>query len=143
MFSRSRLLQAGVPVENVEDFRLRVNGLPNLQLLEGQINVEKQATLPLAWARKKYGDGLNQYLLTQELTDLQESITEFLAFYESRKIRLAIRLRDVLGVAPPPINSISIQLDTLARKTWLLLVFGDRRRYAGASFGSWPSLPRA
>jgi hypothetical protein len=62
MFSRSRLLQAGVPVEDVEDFRLRVNGLPNLQLLEGQTNVEKQAMLPLAWARMKYGDGLSQYL---------------------------------------------------------------------------------
>lgn len=131
MFAKTQLLQAGVPAEAVEDFRLRVNGLPNLQLLEGRVNIEKQASLPLTWARKKYGDGLDQYLLTQELIDLPESIADFLVFYEGRKTRLATRLRGILGVPPQAATVISLPFDKHARKAWLLLVFGGRRRYAG------------
>jgi hypothetical protein len=76
-FSRTQLVKAGVAPEKIEDFRIRVNGLPNLQLLEGVINVEKQATLPMVWANKKYGAALGQYLLTQDLVGLPESLYRF------------------------------------------------------------------
>ncbi len=75
-FHKRRLLAAGVPVERIDEFQLKVNALPNLQLLEGPINVEKQDILPLAWAQQKYGDQVDAYLLSQELRGLPEELPD-------------------------------------------------------------------
>jgi hypothetical protein len=96
LFKRRNLLDAGVPPEEVEKFRSRMNGLPNLQLLEGTTNVEKQQAPPLAWASTKYGQALNQYLLSQELLALTPELQDFLGFYNERRERLRERLREAL-----------------------------------------------
>ncbi len=101
LFKRTTLLNAGVPADRIEEFVQLVNGLPNLQLLEGQTNVEKQATLPLTWAEKKYPskDNLEHYLAVHDLIGLPASLLEFVAFYEARKGQLASTLGQALGVA--------------------------------------------
>jgi Protein of unknown function DUF262 len=98
LFKRRSLLDAGVPPEEVDEFRSRMNGLPNLQLLEGTTNVEKQQAPPLAWASAKYGQALNQYLLSQELLALTPELRDFLGFYKERKERLRERLREALSL---------------------------------------------
>ena len=45
-FSRKKLLKAGVAEDEVEGLERRANELPNLQLLEGAANTEKQAAMP-------------------------------------------------------------------------------------------------
>lgn len=77
-----------------------MDGLANLQLLEGATNVEKQAHLPLEWAEQKYGTHVETYLLTQELDGLPATIDGFPGFYEARRKRLEIRLRSQLNARP-------------------------------------------
>jgi len=89
LFKRKSLSIAGVPTLEQDDYIDLINGLPNLQLLEGPINVNKHATTPLKWARAHYGANLNHYLLGQELIGLPEDILGFPTFYQDRKERLA------------------------------------------------------
>jgi len=98
LFKRKSLSIAGVPTLEQDDYIDLINGLPNLQLLEGPINVNKHATTPLKWARAHYGANLNHYLLGQELIGLPEDILGFPTFYQDRKERLASVLADRLGV---------------------------------------------
>ena len=49
-FTRKRLLGAGVAEAEVNGYMDKVNRLPNLQLLEGPVNIAKLAALPAAWA---------------------------------------------------------------------------------------------
>jgi len=53
-FTSSRLLAAGVPEPDVEAFMVRFNLLPNLQLIEGPVNVAKQDKYPAAWMVEHY-----------------------------------------------------------------------------------------
>lgn len=98
LFAKRKLIAAGIPADQVDEFQEKVNGLPNLQLLEGTINVEKQNVLPLEWARGKYGDGLDTYLVSQDLVGIPESLNDFLAFYGTRRTRLANALRQRLRI---------------------------------------------
>lgn len=95
-FTRRRLGEAGIPPHKIEDYFQKVENLPNLQLLEGPINTEKLAQMPLEWARNRYGSDLDNYLLAHDLQGLPESQDDFLTFYESRKTRLAKRLSELL-----------------------------------------------
>jgi hypothetical protein len=100
-FTRRRLENAGVPSEQVDDFLWRVNGFANLQLLEGPVNVSKQAVLPAEWARSHFADedAVGLYLAGHDLHGLPEDITAFVEFYETRRQRIVDRLRERLGVA--------------------------------------------
>lgn len=97
-FHRKTLVTAGVPAGDVEVYQAKVNGLPNLQLLEGPINVEKQDLLPLEWAEQKFGAQVDSYLVSQDLVGLPNKITGFPDFYAARRERLAKTLRERLGV---------------------------------------------
>jgi hypothetical protein len=100
-FTRTKLLKAGVPAEDVEAFMTKANGLPNLQLLQGTVNIEKQAVLPAEWL---FGPQFTseaartQYVSDNDLIDIPKDITGFGEFYETRRRRLETRLSDALGV---------------------------------------------
>lgn len=104
-FTRKRLAAAGIPSDRIEDYFQKVENLPNLQLLEGPINSEKLAQMPLEWARNRYGSDLDHYLLTHDLQGLSESLDDFLTFYETRKARLAKRLSEILVGQGPATSS--------------------------------------
>ena len=100
-FKRASLLKAGVAADKVEEFRNKVDGLANLQLLPGGPNAEKSAALPSEWLKGPHfiSDAVRQqYVLDNDLLNLPESITSFLDFYEGRRVELEKRLRQVLGV---------------------------------------------
>jgi hypothetical protein len=96
-FTRKRLAESGIPESKIDEYMQRVEGLPNLQLLEGPINVEKQAQMPMEWARARFGDDLNQYLLAHDLQGLPESLDDFLDFWDQRKQKFAAKLATLLG----------------------------------------------
>ncbi len=99
-FTRSRLLSAGVSPDLIDEYLDKVNRLPNLQLLSGIQNIEKQAKLPAEWLA-----GVNfpsqesrlQYGLDNDI-DIVGDLADFLDFYTVRRDRMAQRLRIVLGL---------------------------------------------
>lgn len=99
-FTKTRLLKAGVPEEDVETFIEHANLLPNLQLLPGAANTQKQAVLPLEWWSKAESDeeARNALFAAHHMHDLPADITGFMDFYVARRGRMLKRLRDALGV---------------------------------------------
>ena len=98
LFTKKNLRDAGLDNEQVEDYRTRVNLLPNLQLLEGSENQSKQAVLPHIWVADAITDAQHrqEYLDRHDLRDLGTSLTDFGAFYDARRAGLMARLEDLL-----------------------------------------------
>ena len=99
-FTSSQLRNAGVAEELIEEYQQKVNGLPNLQLLEGSANIGKSDKMPMDWVKEHYpdNDARERYLASHDLHDLPDSITDFLTFYEARRQRIAASLLNLLGV---------------------------------------------
>ena len=89
-FSNRKLRKEGVAEDDIEEFRQRVNLLPNLQLLDGNENQEKQAQLPRDWINSRYSAATEKdaYVERHLLGEIPESITEFAEFYKARKQKL-------------------------------------------------------
>ena len=98
-FTDRRLKDAGVAEEKVPCFRERKDGLANLQLLQGAVNTEKNATMPAEWLSRTYIDDTSRraYQELHLLGDVPESITEFVTFYDARRERLKGRIKELLG----------------------------------------------
>lgn len=99
-FTAARLRRAGVKEGLIDEFRAKVNGLPNLQLLEGPVNTQKSDRLPKEWVRSHYPDerARDMYVTCHDMHDLPEEIAGFLDFYEARRGRIATRVRELIGV---------------------------------------------
>jgi hypothetical protein len=104
LFTKKRLLEAGVSTDQVDEFRSRVDGLANLQLLEGPVNVQKQDMLPLNWAQEQYPDDAARvgYLAMHDMHDLPANLGSFSDFYEARRKRMIRRLGKLLGTEDEP-----------------------------------------
>ena len=97
LFTRRRLQSAGIAEDQVDGYLARFNGLPNLQLLEGPVNVQKQAALPLDWATAAFPTEVERtaYLAFHDLQPLP-GLDGFVDFYERRRELMAERLRALL-----------------------------------------------
>jgi hypothetical protein len=73
--------------------------LPNLQLLEGPVNVGKSDQLPAVWARATYREGYDQFLSRNDIPYLPEDAREFPAAFEARKSALRDRLSSLLALS--------------------------------------------
>ncbi len=101
LFTRKKLVAAGVPSDRVDDFLAAFNLLPNLQLLAGTANIEKQDALPAVWAAKAFPNGEKRatYFDENDLDELPLELVDFLSFYEQRKARVRSRLLKALGAS--------------------------------------------
>jgi hypothetical protein len=101
LFTRAKLTGAGFDGPATELAIDRVNRLPNLQLLEGSVNIAKRATLPLTWATGHYPSqqALGLYLAGHDLVGLPASVLDFPTFYETREGEIRDRLAKLLGVS--------------------------------------------
>ena len=108
-FTPKRLRDAGVAEHRIEMFRDAVDRLPNLQLLGGLANIEKQAMLPHEWLRTAYTDKDKRqtYIAENDLDEMPESVPEFMTFYERRKGRLRTRLMKALAVSEAAPSTVS------------------------------------
>jgi hypothetical protein len=99
-FTRKRLRDAGIDDAAIDDYRAACDLLPNLQLLGGVPNVEKQAKLPATWLAEAFASEAERhtYLSENDLQDLPLDLDDFLAFFEERKQRMRKRLSNILGV---------------------------------------------
>jgi hypothetical protein len=98
-FTRKKLAEAGVPADRIDDYLGAVNLLPNLQLLAGTVNIEKQDTLPAEWIINGFpnDDKRATYVADNDLDGLPLDIVEFMAFFDTRKQRIRQRLLNALG----------------------------------------------
>ena len=95
-FTDRRLRAAGVPDDKIEDFKQLRNGLANLQLLQGAENNEKRANMPAEWLSQSRCDP-EAYKDQHLLGEVPEEITEFDVFYNARRVRLKLKIKQFLG----------------------------------------------
>jgi hypothetical protein len=102
-FTKKRLVSAGVSGNLIEDFLEAYNLLPNLQLLAGTANIQKQDVLPGEWIETAFpsDEKRRTYLDENDLDGLPVDLQDFLKFYEGRKARIRDRLVKALGVTVP------------------------------------------
>ena len=101
LFKRRRLIADGIAETLVDDVIDAANRLPNLQLLEGAINQEKLATLPLAWLQQRETNSARRekYIYLHLLDGLPASLAGFTEFYARRREELRQRINVILGAA--------------------------------------------
>ncbi|WP_375386929.1 DUF262 domain-containing protein [uncultured Amnibacterium sp.] len=97
-FTEQRLRNAGIAADDVIAFRERFNSLPNLQLLGGTVNIEKQDKSPADWMQEAFvdTDQRRHYEHSNDLEGLPLDLAQFLSFYEQRRERMRTRLQQQL-----------------------------------------------
>ncbi len=98
-FSQIRLREAGIPDEQVDILCDCANRVGNLQLLDGAVNLEKQARLPAEWIETHYSDEEKRrhYRDLYLLGDIPTDLMGFLKFYEARRERLQDRVSELVN----------------------------------------------
>ena len=98
-FTTSRLRSAEFNDKEIEVLADCANRIGNLQLLEGAINLKKQATLPAQWIETHFSDeeARRHYCDLYYLGEIPRDITGFLEFYEARRERLQGRIAELVN----------------------------------------------
>ncbi|AXE38009.1 DUF262 domain-containing protein [Acidipropionibacterium virtanenii] len=98
-FTRKRLAAAGVPADQIDDYLNSVNLMPNLQLLAGTANIEKQDALPAQWIEAAFPTSEKRatYIAENDLDNLPLDLEGFPVFFAQRKQRIRTRLVTALG----------------------------------------------
>jgi hypothetical protein len=100
-FRRKRLVDVEVPEDRIDEVQALRDQLPNLQLLEGPINISKSDTMPLAWCEEQFKTGQRaSYLERHDLTGLPADMTGFEEFFATRAERMLGKFRKVLATEP-------------------------------------------
>lgn len=99
LFTARKLAEAGVDGELHDEYQDLRDRLPNLQLLEGSVNVSKQATLPARWVLDHQPDPVARagWLAAHDLSGLPDDLGGFLDFYDKRREAMLGRLQQLLG----------------------------------------------
>jgi hypothetical protein len=110
LFTRSKLSKAGIPADRLDRFIDAVDSLPNLQLLPGIPNIEKQAALPSDWLSGPHfptREKRQHYLEQNDLLGAPLELDRFLDFHAARRELMATRLRAVVGAETPGVAADS------------------------------------
>jgi len=104
LFRRGTVEKAGLEPSRLEEWVEMVNALPNLQLLEGTLNLEKQDQLPSEWLAYSHPETASrkQYEHLHALTALPDKLGGFPVFFDLRRQRLRETLVSLLGQAGGP-----------------------------------------
>jgi hypothetical protein len=99
LLSRSRLKQAGLDGESIDDIQSKLDQLPNLQLLEGPVNISKSDKPPADWAGSMFTtpETYQAYLDRNHIPSLPKDATGFDDFFNARRAALAERITAILG----------------------------------------------
>ena len=87
-FTRSKLFKVGITAESIDEYLDKVDALPNLQLLAGLPNIEKQAKLPAEWLDGPHFPTIEEratYISTNDLDNLPNDLSGFLEFCHQRR----------------------------------------------------------
>jgi len=99
-FTPRKLAAAGVERGEVDDLRWIADTIPNLQLLEGPMNIEKKAKTPADWLNEAFPskDGRRAYSDRHMLGEVPSQISDFEDFAEARSECFKERLTSLLKV---------------------------------------------
>jgi hypothetical protein len=99
-FTAKRLAEAGIPADDIEMYRNAVDCLPNLQLLGGVPNTEKQAKFPAQWLTDAFSseEQRDTYIRDNDLQSLPLDLSTFPDFFGQRRGRMRRRLVKLLGI---------------------------------------------
>lgn len=99
LVQKSKLRQLGMDWDSIDDLQSKRDELPNLQLLEGVVNITKSDTLPAAWAQSAFHtpEQHQAYLDRNQIPWLPASTDEFESFFEDRRKALAQLIRTTLA----------------------------------------------
>jgi hypothetical protein len=99
-FRRKRLVDARLSAERIGEVQEMRDRLPNLQLLEGPINVGKSDTMPAAWCKDQFTpERRSAYVDRHDLAGLPDGMVAFEKFFTTRGERMLSRLRKALGTS--------------------------------------------
>jgi hypothetical protein len=92
------LLKAGIPDTAVEFYLQNYNKIPNLQLLEGTVNISKGNRPFEEWLTQTYSDQVarEQFKERHYLTGLDLSLPNFQEFYEKQREILKTALQQLV-----------------------------------------------
>lgn len=98
-FTSSKLTKSGFSEEKQEEMQEWANTVANLQLLEGQLNKEKSASLPKAWLKEGFDNkkARDNYCDLHSLGEVPGDLGGFLDFANARYEVLFKRLSAELG----------------------------------------------
>lgn len=98
-FTPRRLQEAGIDENQIDVLIGCANRIGNLQLLDGAINLEKQATLPAEWIETQFPteEKRRHYCDLYLLGEIPRDLTKFLDFYEARQKRLQGRISELVN----------------------------------------------
>lgn len=99
LFSKTSLKSLDLSEDEAEKLKYMSNCLPNLQLLEGTINNEKRAKMPMEWYETLWPDAAARtaHLQAQGISFLVDDLSKFSLFYDDRKKTLRSRISMVLN----------------------------------------------
>ncbi|MBF0336742.1 MAG: DUF262 domain-containing protein [Nitrospirae bacterium] len=99
-FTRTKLRRRGIRDNDTELYIEHVNTLPNLQLLEGIPNQEKNDTAFADWfgGNNPTKDMQDSYRKRHYIPDVDLSLSNFMNFIEERKYLIRNQLKHLLGV---------------------------------------------
>jgi hypothetical protein len=109
-FTSKRLLEAGIASDRIAGYLAAVDTLPNLQLLGGLPNIEKQAKLPAEWLTDAFpsAEQRDTYTRENDLQSLPLDLVGFLEFFRQRRERIRGRLMRLLSVEALPNSDVSV-----------------------------------
>lgn len=98
-FNSRNLAQSRIDGDLHDEYQDLRDRLPNLQLLEGAVNVSKQAVPPSEWIVRHLPDPVARegWLASHDLTGLPVDLEDFFEFYEQRRKRMLDRLEELVG----------------------------------------------
>ena len=98
-FTVRNLKDKNVPDDKIGCFVQNKDRIANLQLLQGAVNIEKNATMPAEWLSAAYADDTSrrEYEERHLFGHVPELLTEFDTFYEARRARLKEEIKKLLG----------------------------------------------
>jgi uncharacterized protein with ParB-like and HNH nuclease domain len=100
LFTRSKLTKRGIPEGDIDFYMESVDGLPNLQLLEGIPNQEKSDSEFESWLEKTCASkpARTDFCDKHFIPNCGLSLENFRGFYADRKLLLKQKLADLLQV---------------------------------------------
>lgn len=102
-FTDKGFREAEIPEADALILRDKKDRLPNLQLLEGSANREKNSKMPVAWLSENisHPDSRRDYEERHLVRELPESIAECDRFYDDRRTLLKEKITRLLGRESP------------------------------------------
>lgn len=127
-FTKRKLMEMGVPGDQINFFLEHVDCVPNLQLLESVPNQEKSDMDFLAWLNETHPtqEAQSDYRRRHMIPELDLGLTNFIEFFKGRSALMAAKLTRFLGINSTLPSEREFKANEQSRKN-------DSQKNAGAT----------